>query len=168
MTIAADDLEELAPLMMAHIERQIAERRITGDAVTGLSFTRAAMMRAALYFRRFVSSDDEHAEGAGQAFGLTWMLAERETMQRVMTAISSPAAKGREADVIATLMKGASIEEALAMTNSAPAALVTQEGRVVAFPARRVTDSADDETRASAAVSRLGSRTEQEDGRNDC
>jgi len=142
--ITIDNLEALDPLVMRHIERQIAERQIASpdDAIGGLEFTRAAMLRAALYFRRFISNEDRHVDSAGQAFGFAWMLAEREALRRVMTAITSPGARGREAEVVQALMNGASITEAVAKRESAP---VTKSGGVVAFPSRRVTSTATNE-----------------------
>lgn len=135
--VTIENLEALDPLVMKHIERQIAERKLTtaDDGLTGLGFTRAAMKRAAMYFARFISCEDRHAESAGRAFGFTWMVSERETFQRIMTAISSPTAKGREAEVVEAMMRGASVEEALAKRDSVP---VTESGNVVALHPQRV------------------------------
>lgn len=169
-----EDFRKLAPLMDAHMTRLLdfqmkkahAEGRNVAEVDIGLSH--GALARAGLFFAAHVQQTAADVDDAGIAFAYAWTQGEREAMRRCMAAISSPAARGRETEVIAALMKGASVEEALAGSNSAPAAPVTEEGRVVAFPPRRVTDTADDETRAGGAVSRLRSRTEQGDGRNDC
>lgn len=104
--ITIESLEALDPLVMRHIERQIAERQIASpsDAVADLDFARAAMLRAAHYFRRNISHEDRHVESAGQAFGFAWMIAERDAFQRIAAAISSPSARGREAEIIQTLI----------------------------------------------------------------
>jgi len=168
-----EDFRKLAPLMDKFmtrlLDRLMRKARAAGSNVAevDIGLSHGALKRAGLFFTANVQQDEADADDACIAFAYAWSLGEREAMRRVMAAISSLAAQGREADVVAALMKGASIEEALARTNSAPAAPVTQEGRVVAFPARRVTDSADDETRASEAVSPIGPRTNRKGEKND-
>ncbi|WP_416797305.1 hypothetical protein [Ciceribacter azotifigens] len=168
-----EDFRKLAPLMDGYmtrlLDRLMQKARAAGSNVAevDIGLSHGALKRAGLFFVGNVQQNEADMDDAGLAFAYAWSHGEREAMRRCMAAISSPAAKGREADVIAALMKGASIEEALARTNSEPAAPVTETARVVAFPARRVTDSADDETRASEAVSPIGPRTNRKGEKND-
>lgn len=114
-------LAALAPLMSEHTEREIsdaiAQARAEGrnHAVVDIGLNPGSMRRASLYFRQNVSSDeaDIHS-GASEAFVQTWALGEREAYRRMMVALSSPEAKGREVDVLAALMGGASVIHALA------------------------------------------------------
>jgi hypothetical protein len=110
------ELRNLSPILINYIEREARQRSMKAgdDPFAGLGLTRAAMMRGGLHFHHHVSGDPADIEnGAGNAFILSWMLAERETFRRIMAAISTPAARGREAEVVKALMGGASIDDAL-------------------------------------------------------
>lgn len=145
-----DECRTLSPLMHQHLVRLIEDIRakqgptdVGNRAKAALGVTPGAFSRAGLYFTRHVSSADADIEnGAANAFLLSWCLGEREAMRMIMAAITSPGAKGREVEVVEALMKGASIEEALAKRDSAP---ITQSGSVVAFPPRGVTTAREPE-----------------------
>ena len=121
-------LGALAPPMREHIVREIraavAEAQAAGlsQTIVDIGVNRSSMLRAVIYFRQNVSSDEADIDnGAGEAFLHAWCLGEREAYRRTMAAISSPEAKGREVDVVAAIMQGASIEEALQHTEPAAA-----------------------------------------------
>lgn len=134
-------LAALAPLMSEHIKREIsaavAEAQAEGrsHAVVDIGLTDGAQKRASLYFRREVSSDEADIEnGAGGAFIKAWCLGEREAMRRVMVALSMPEAKGREVEVLAALMGGASIIEALRRPEPPQIEPAAEGSNVIALP----------------------------------
>ncbi len=146
MTVA---FAALAPLMSAHTEREIseaiAEARAEGrdHVVIDIGLNPGSMRRAGIYFSQHVSGDEaDIATGASEAFVQAWSLGEREAYRRMMVALSSPEAKGREIDVLAALMNGVGVIDALAGNRPAP---VTQAGNVVALRPQRVADASEAE-----------------------
>lgn len=114
-------LAALAPLMSEHTEREISEAIAAARAegrdhtIVDIGLNPGSMRRASIYFRQSISSDEAAIHsGASEAFVQAWSLGEREAYRRVMVALSSPEAKGRETEVLAALMNGADIIHALA------------------------------------------------------
>ena len=145
-----EDLEALQPLLHDAIVRA-SEAAIDAGAedimkavAADLGMSRAAMLRAHIHFKTKISAAEEHVEGAGVAFTLAWCAAEKETFRRVMAAITSPGAKGHEAEIVAALMRGDSVADAVAARQPQQSAEpVTREGNVVTLRPRGVTEASE-------------------------
>ncbi|MGB6078060.1 MAG: hypothetical protein WBF99_01225 [Xanthobacteraceae bacterium] len=144
-----DALKKLSPLLLSFVDRLIDAAKASAATegrryveVDGTGLTLAAIRRAAHFFVLNISANPTDVDKAGPAFAHAWSLGETETMRRVMTAISSPEAKGREIEVVQAMMRGASIDEALAKRDTAP---VAQSGSVVTFHSRGVASTSKDE-----------------------
>lgn len=72
------------------------------------------------------------------AFGIAYARGEAAALRRAAAALSSPGAKGREAEIIAALMRGASVADA-ARSSTQSAQDVTTRAKVVTLHPRGVT-----------------------------
>jgi len=121
-----ESLRKLAPLIEAFITRELEKQQVAAGVPPGTpvafqtGISAGALRRAGEFFVQNISSDEADLAAPCIAFVHAWAPAENMTFRRVMAAISSPAAKGREVEVLAALMQGASIAEALASMQPAP------------------------------------------------
>lgn len=81
-------------------------------------FHRASIRRGLSAFLRHAGTADDVETDAGHAFVTVYALAERELLTSLLGALSTPAAKGRELEIIQAMRNGARIDEALALTAS--------------------------------------------------
>lgn len=115
MTI--DDLDQLSPMIhdaMVRTITSLAEQAQADGRSINVGLNRGAIIRAGVYFKQRISSDEHHIDsGAAEAFAHAWALGEAAALRRAAMAITSAKANGREVDVVAALLRGASIDEAL-------------------------------------------------------
>ncbi len=136
------ELAALIPLVDDHFahefERAVAAAR-EADATRptlDVGLNEGSMGRATIYFRQHISSGSAEIEkDAHWAFTLSWALGEREAYRRMMVALSTPSAKGREVEVLQALMNGSGIIEALAGRRPKERALA--ESNVIALRRER-------------------------------
>lgn len=103
-----------------------AMKRMTNQALLSLAekasahgetfehFQRASIRRGLSAFLRHAGTADDVETDAGHAFVTVYALAERELLTSLLGALSTPAAKGRELEIIQAMRNGARIDEALA------------------------------------------------------
>lgn len=135
-----DGLTALGPILYRLLKEELVAEITLGKSPDDLldRFHNSMVMRAGVHFREHISMDDADIDnGAAMAFISTWEIAEKDTMRRVLAALSTPAAKGHEVDILSAVMSGARFDDALAAVSSAPvAAKETAEERGKVIPLR--------------------------------
>lgn len=134
-----EGLTELNPVLTRLLKQEIEAAIILGKSPDDLldKFHNSMVMRAGVYFRDHISMDDADIDnGAAMAFVMAWEIAERDTMRRVLAALSTPVAKGHEVEILSAVMSGARFDDALAAVSGSPVVTVEaaeERGKVIPF-----------------------------------
>lgn len=133
--------DALEKVIARHVEAAIAEGRdadlVAMLASIGVSWQ--AMERGGQDYAALAGPEAPDAAGTPMmAYGVAFARGERAALQRAAAAITAPGAKGREAEILAALLKGASVADAT-RSSTQGAQDVTMRAKVVTLHPRGVT-----------------------------